>query len=86
MRPGIDEHLRRKPGILRRAPAPRAAVHVNEDRRARLAGAIDIELFDIGRAIGHAPRRTDARPRGLAAAGEALGDLSDERLIGHLIV
>ena len=86
MRPGIDEHLRRKTGILRRAPAPRAAMHVNEDRRARLAGAIDIELFDIGRTIGHAPRRADARPRGLADAGEALGDLSDERLIGHLIV
>ena len=86
MRPGIDEHLRRKPGILRRAPAPRAAVHVNEDRRARLAGAIEVELFDIGRAIGRAPRRADARPRGLAAAGEASGDLSDERLIGHLIV
>ena len=80
MRPGIDEHLRRKTGILRRAPAPCAAMHVNEDRRARLAGAIDIELFDIGRTIGHAPRNADARPRRLAVAGEALGDLSDERL------
>jgi len=37
-------------------------MHVNEDRRARLAGAIDIELFDIGRTIGQR-RGTPMRAR-----------------------
>src|SRR5512135_1245727 len=52
MRSGVDEHLRRESGILRRAPSPGAAMNVDEDRGASAAGAIDVEPLELGRAVG----------------------------------
>ena len=54
--------------------------------RVGALGAIDIELFDLARAVGHALRRADAGARGLAVGDIARGDLPCERRVEALII
>src|SRR5262249_19979079 len=61
---------------------------VNEDidRRIRLPGAVDVELLDLGRAVGDALGRTDGGARPLAVGDPALGDLLAIGRVDDLIV
>jgi hypothetical protein len=61
-------------------------VDVNKNRRLRAIGPIDVELLGVGRAVGFAPRRPEARTRQFAVAGEARADLAAERCVEGLII
>src|SRR5262249_56150374 len=66
--------------------APRPAVNEDIDRRVRLTGAVDVELLDLGRAIGDALGRADGSARPLAVGDAALGDLLAIGRVDDLIV
>jgi len=87
MRPGANEHLRRRRVIFREPRPPRAAM--DEDEHWRGSGAVgpeNVELFDLRRTIGPAQRWADAPARPLAVADPAVTQLLDVRLIGGLII
>ena len=56
------------------------------DRRVRLAGAVDVELLDLGRAVGDARGRADGGARLLAVGDPALGDLLAIGCVDNLII
>ena len=66
--------------------APRPAVDEDIDRRVRLAGAVDVELLDLGRAVGDARGRADGGARLLAVGDPALGDLLAIGCVDDLII
>src|SRR3954466_2829073 len=76
-------HVGRAPCI---APAPRAAMQEHIDGRIRRAGGVDVEPFDLGRAVRHALRLSEPRESRLALLGVALRDLLLVRRPGCLVV
>src|SRR5213594_4137831 len=83
---GVDEQLSRVPEILGETPAPRPAMNEDVDRCVRALGLVDIKRFDQGRAVGVAPRRTQAGAHGLAVGSVALDDLWQIRRVLNLII
>src|SRR5215813_9108712 len=73
MRAGIDESLGHVGCALGIAAAPSTAMDKNVDRRVGLLGYIDVELLDLGRAVGDATHRAKAGQRGGALLRVALG-------------
>ena len=68
------------------APMPRAAVDKNKNRRVGFAGFVDIDLFDIGRAVCHAQRFADALAHRIAFDDETLAHIACVRRIHGLVV
>src|SRR5262245_52409818 len=74
MRAGIDESLGHVGCALCVAATPSAAVDKDVDRCIGLLGYIDVELLDLGRAVGDATGRAKAGQRGGALLRVTLGD------------
>ena len=66
--------------------APGPAVHEDIDRRVCFVGAVDIELLDLGLAIGDARGRADGGARACAVGDPPLGDLLAVGGIDDLVV
>src|SRR5205814_1050417 len=66
--------------------APSAAVDEDVDRRVRLLGAEDVELLDLGQAIGNALRHAQNGAHLFAVDDAALADLIAVGGIDHLVV
>src|SRR5262249_33625393 len=66
--------------------APRPAMNEDIDRRVRLTGAVDVELLDLGRAVGDALGRADDGARPLAVGDAALGDLLAIGRVDNLVI
>src|SRR5215471_19403621 len=58
----------------------------DEDRRVGAAGAVNVELFDLGRSVGRALRGADTGACCIAVAIKALAHLSYEGLVIYLVV
>ncbi len=54
--------------------------------RVGVLGAIDVELLDLARPVGHALRRAEAGAHVLAVGDIAGGDLAGERRVEALVV
>src|SRR5215471_6891724 len=76
MRAGIDESLGHVGCALGIAAAPSTAMDKNVDRRVGLFSYIDVELLDLGRAVGEATGRAKTGQRGGALLSVALGDFA----------
>ena len=86
MRTRGDDRFGGKCEPLGRGPAPRTAVHVDEDRRVRLRRAKDVEVLGFARAVGEANRATQARTHRVAQRIVAPEDLIPIRCVDELIV
>src|SRR5882672_11439375 len=58
----------------------------NQDRRIRTGGAEDVELLNLGRAVGFTPRRSKTTTCLRAVAGAPRGDLEAQGRIGRLVI
>src|SRR5258705_988399 len=58
----------------------------NQDRRIRTGGAEDVELLNLGRAVGFTPRRSKTTMYLRAVAGAPRGDLEAQGRIGRLVI
>src|SRR4051794_24299535 len=86
MRPGAHEHFGRGVVVRRLAAGPGAAMNEHEYRRPLARGSEDVELLDLGGAVGDSPRLAEAAAGARAVARPTLPDLYDVRLIDLLIV
>src|SRR5205085_2931627 len=86
MRAGANEHFGRGVVVRRLAAGPGAAMNKHEYRRPLARGSEDVELLDLGRAVGYARRLAEAAAGARAVARPALSDLHDVGLIDLLIV
>src|SRR5205085_4092829 len=86
MRAGANEHFGRGVVIRRLAASPGAAMNKHEYRRPLARGSEDVELLDLGEAVGYAPRLAEAGAGAGAVARPALPELHDVGLIDLLVV
>src|SRR6516164_4324332 len=73
MRPRGEEHLGRPYEILRATAAPGAAMDEDEDQPRGTPDTVDVELLDLGAAIGDALGLANA-PAHIGAGGDAAFD------------
>src|SRR5438874_2534792 len=86
MRPGPHEHFGGGVVVRRLAAGPGAAMNEHEYRRPLARGSEDVELLDLGGAVGYAPRLAEAEAGARAVARPTLPELHDVGLIDLLIV